>query len=540
MKACRLIAPLGVAVLGLGLSLAAHGMTVTHCSTDVDTSSIRTSLAEAIQAGGQIRFSCPAGTVMKVTGRYQVPAGTHIDGGGRVTLDAQGLAGPIFRSSGSLSISHIRFVGGRASASQLGRRRASLIQGMGTVLLQDVDVESSDFAVEVDGTAYVTASRFSKNSLPLSVRGMAFIVRSVFSENTGSVAVSGGEVRDSRFERNTTALRVSTSNGVVRVSRTTFLDNRPRGAILLSQRSAHGADGELLVTRSTFVRNFHEAGGGAITTFDPAAIAPNDETRQAVRRLPRARLAVRYSHFEANSGAHAGAIHADLSAMHGLEVIGGIFLANESFAGGGALHWHDGPARIRHSVFTGNVAAASGAAILGTRDVAPMASQVANSLFAENKSAGAAVDVDWAQMAQVTVARNIGSGLKAGPRSSLSNSILVGNERSNCREVSAASLGGGNLQFGDESCPNMQVADPQLDAMYAPIIGSPALHAGRVADCRSELVGGVDLVFQGRALGGTCASGAFERFPLRALMPKPEVRTPVEDRFTTEPEHEDH
>jgi hypothetical protein len=529
MKACRFIVPLGVAVLGLGLGLAAHGMTVTHCSTDVDTSSIRTSLAEAIQAGGQIRFSCPAGTVMKVTGRYQVPAGTHIDGGSRVTLDAQGLAGPIFRSFGSLSISHIRFVGGRASASQLGRQRASLIQGMGTVLLQDVDVESSDFAVEVDGTAYVTASRFSKNSLPLSVRGMAFIVRSVFSEN-----------RDSRFERNTTALRVSAPTGVVRVSRTTFLDNRPRGAILMSQRSAHGADGELVVTRSTFVRNFHEAGGGAITTYDPAAIAPNDETRQAVRRLPRARLAVRYSHFEANNGVHAGAIHADLSAMHGLEVVGGIFLANESFAGGGALHWHDGPARIRHSVFTGNVAATSGAAILGTRDVEHMASQVANTLFAENKSAGSAVDVDRAQMAHVTVARNIGSGLKAGPRSSLSNSIMVGNERGNCREVSAALVGEGNLQFGDESCPNMQVLDPQLDAMYAPIIGSPALQAGRAADCRSELVGGVDLVFQGRALSGTCASGAFERFPSRALMPKPEARTLVEDRFTTEPEHEDH
>jgi len=59
--------------------------------------------------------------------------------------------------------------------------------------------------------------------------------------------------------------------------------------------------------------------------------------------------------------------------------------------------------------------------------------------------------------------------------------------------------------------------DPQLDALYVPVIGNSALTSGDLAICAAEPVAGNDLMFQSRGTTGKCALGAYERPPVRRV-----------------------
>jgi hypothetical protein len=95
--------------------------------------------------------------------------------------------------------------------------------------------------------------------------------------------------------------------------------------------------------------------------------------------------------------------------------------------------------------------------------------------------------------------------------------ILAGNGGGNCKGIAAGAFKGGNLQFGNASCPGVAVEDPFLDALYVPAPGSRTLVMGDLAICRSAPVSRTDIMFNARGIGARCAIGAFEQAPLRRL-----------------------
>src|SRR5207248_2223866 len=78
-------------------------MRVTACGSDTQAGA-GLNLAQALGAGGEIQFSCPAGTTIRVTGRYPLKQNTVIDGGDTVTLDGHGSFGPMLTSVSSANV----------------------------------------------------------------------------------------------------------------------------------------------------------------------------------------------------------------------------------------------------------------------------------------------------------------------------------------------------------------------------------------------------------------------------------------------------
>ena len=83
-------------LIGAGIAWAGPPARVTACDSDTGAGF---NLAQALAAGGEIQFSCPAGTTIRVTGRYVLKQNTIIDGGDAVTLDGHGSFGPMLTSS---------------------------------------------------------------------------------------------------------------------------------------------------------------------------------------------------------------------------------------------------------------------------------------------------------------------------------------------------------------------------------------------------------------------------------------------------------
>src|SRR5947208_16224946 len=81
-------------LIGAGVAWA-DPLRVTACDSDTGAGF---NLAQALAAGGEIQFSCPAGTTIRVTGRYVLKQNTVIDGGDTVTLDGHGSVGPMLTS----------------------------------------------------------------------------------------------------------------------------------------------------------------------------------------------------------------------------------------------------------------------------------------------------------------------------------------------------------------------------------------------------------------------------------------------------------
>lgn len=501
---------------------------VTACATDTQTGA-GTNLAQALAAGGTIRFACPAGTSIGVSGRYTLRAGVTIDGGDAVTLDGRGSAGPFLTANGKVVLQRIVVRGFvqppigrppvvRPPAKPLGAtRRHAVLEAQADTVLDHVTIEANEWPVRIRGAAIVTDSTFAANGgQALDIDGVAQISRSRFTGNGIALELHAGWVRHSTFDRHTTtAVRVTAPVGTVEIQHSVFTENRGGPALLLSQQSGRSGSGKVSVRANTFRDNDGGAGGGALAVFDmvqearalgrPAVIV------NAYTQLPPAGFATAYNRFESNRGGRGGAIDADLAKTRGLVSTADIFIRNTASGDGGAVSVTRGQMQITHALFTGNQAAGRGAALIAG-DQARVT--IGNSLVVRQTGPAAALAGGALTLTNVTVADNDSPGLVlADAAGRVSNSIVARNRSGDCGRVHAAAFRGKNAA-SDGSCPGMPASDVALDAFYVPASGSLALRAGDAALCRAAPVGGVDLAFQRRS-GTACTLGAFERAPVR-------------------------
>ena len=515
---------LWMAVLAIGSPPAGQAQTrVTLCSSDTQ-SGPGMNLAQALAQGGVIGFECPAGATIRMTTGHNVPSGTTIDGGGRVTLDAHGTPMTMFFvERGSLSLRAITIRGARQRRT-IARTLPSVAYSTGELVLEGVTIEASESPVLARGGGRVTRSNFTGNQgWAVNLDGNGLVEQSTFIANGTGLSIKAGTVRGSVFSQHTAgALRVTYPQADVRITANTFERNAGEGALVLSQRAGRDGNGVVIVNRCTFRNNSNGTGGGAVTIYDTTAAAQRQSPViiEALRRLPPARFVIMYSRFEGNEGRTAGAIRADLANTRGLTIRGGIFLRNTSAESGGAISWQGRSLLVTHSIFRLNAAAATGAALFARMQEPQTTWAVANSLVVENSAGpqGAAIDADAMSVINVTIARNRSYGIAnvTGARL-IANTLLDGNQSGNCLNVSTDAFQGPNLQHGASDCSGVPVQDPELDALYIPSTGSVARAAGDLAICRADPVSRTDLLFQSRGTRPYCAVGAFERPPVRRI-----------------------
>lgn len=207
-------------------------------------------------------------------------------------------------------------------------------------------------------------------------------------------------------------------------------------------------------------------------------------------------------------------------------------IADNHAVEGGGLFNDSGRATISGSTFTGNTSDFTGAAFQNDYETAPATATVTNSTFYANSAGSNAGGIMNSQssltVTNSTIVDNVsdlpGAGINSyqgyqGGAATLTNTIVADNTDpyiggSNCQ--GSVGNGGGNLQYGDTTCP-ATYADPQLDPnglqnnggptdTIAIEPGSAAIDAAVAANCPATDQRGVT-----RPQGAGCDIGAYER-----------------------------
>lgn len=493
---------------------------VTACASDTQAGA-GVNLAQALAVGGIVRFSCPPNTVMRITGRYTLAGSTLIEGGDAVTLDGNGIVGPMLQTGpGNVILRRIAVRGftrpppsagiGRA----LGRPPGTVLNASSDAELDHVTISGSDSPIIVRGNATIAdAVFFANQGFAVDIGGIASVERSRFTDNEAALVIGAGWIRSSVFaDQRGMAVRVAAMTGPVEIRHSTFTGTRGGAALSLSQRSAPGARTTVTVRANTFSDNK----GGAVVLFDMAQEARDrgaaPSTVATLDALPPGGFVLAYNQFLRNSGARGAAIAANLAHTAGMVSTGDLFVGNSAAADGGAVAVSGGALRIAHALFKGNHAGGRGAALAA----AGTSVTLADALVVVNAGPAGAVTGDAVAVTNVTIADNDAVGLiLEGAGSSVANTILARNRPADCGGVLPNTFRGANLQTAD-TCPGAQTGDALLDEFWVPAPGSPVLSAGDPALCGAEPVSGFDLVFQARGIAA-CALGAFEHAPVRRL-----------------------
>lgn len=522
---------------------------VTACVSDTQTGA-GVNLAQALHAGGVIRFACPAGTVIRVTGRYVLGVSTLIEGGDIITLDGRGSFGPMLTSSQNVILRRLTVRGfaqkkprvPEPGAKSIGRITGSVLAARGDAELDRATIETSDFPIHVRGIATVTDSTFvgNRGGLTLSVDGIARIENSRFAGNLHELSIGAGWVRRCSFNGQTgAALSVHHASGAVEIRHSTFSGIRGGPAVELSQRAGTNGPQTIKIRANVFRDNDGGPSAGAIAVYDSVQKAKDRGAPASVikvlSKMPPASFVLGYNRFLGNRGARGGAMAADLAHSGGMVSTGDLFTDNAAGGDGGAVAASGGPLQIGHALFKSNRAGGRGAALV----MAPDGSvAISNSLVIRNTGPEGAIAGNSVTLTNVTVADNLATGFVSTAAARAGNNLLARNRPADCSGIPASAFHGGGLQ-SDGSCPGVPVGDAFLDPFYVPAANSPALTAGDVALCRGVLVGGFDLLFQGRINRSHCALGAFERPPLRVFSPKTEQQPvhadPKDEFFENDP-----
>ena len=491
-------------------------------------------LAQALHFGGVIRFDCPRGTVIRVTGRYVLGVSTLIEGGDIVTLDGHGMFGPMISSSSNVILRRITVRGfsqrpppAPGTVQSIGRVTGSVLAAGGNAELDRATIETSDFPISVRGVGTVLDSTFvgNRGGLTLSVDGVAHIEDSRFTGNSTEVSISTGWIRRCSFNGQTgNAVAVHHASGPIEIRHSTFSGIRGGAALELSQRAGTNGSQTITIRANVFRDNHGGASAGAIALYDGVQRArdrgQSASVINALSRLPPAVFVLGYNRFIDNHGARGGAIAANLAHTAGMVSTGDLFTGNVGGADGGAVAASGGALQIGHALFKSNRAGGRGAALAMAADGTVA---ISNSLVIQNVGPQGAIAGNAITLTNVTVADNLAVGLVSTGAARVGNVLLARNRPADCAGVPASAFRGGGLQ-SDGSCPGVPVGDAFLDAFYVPAAHSPALTAGDLALCRGVFVGGLDLPFQGRRNPSHCALGAFERPPLRQFSSKTEQR----------------
>jgi len=521
----RLLASIALCAVGH----AAEAVTVVNlCASDrqAPTSPSQRNLQAALVIGGEIQFSCPQGTVLRITGEHSINGNTTIDGGSRVTLDAQGRN--LFRADwagATLTLRNIRLQNG---GQVLGR--AAMIWGVMETVLENVDIVGTNHAIQIEGNGIrVTNSRFADNTGPvlmaqrMSVSDSSFVRTTyhamyVESNTPGSevfldkVIVEGnanGNDSPSRFHgcnltvTRSTFRRHVASAGVggalvvdcpkATIVDTVFEDNTAisAGALALGNYAR-----EVEIRSATFSRNSATSFGGAISAnhFPDAARS----------------LTILRSRFVQNRATRGGAIMLEGTRLRGSAVS---FKANTASDAGGAIYASYSFVQLGRTLFVDNEAP-TGASLRMAGD-AEQRLDLANTIIARSKGAGSALEGDLAgKIVTSTVTANEGLGIKTSQRLTLAGSIISHNRAGNCAEAGGRFVdGGGNLQFPEATCgSSAAVANPLLDSFFVPDFESPAQRAFDSSVCESPPTNAKDFYGQRRprAPGARCTAGAVE------------------------------
>ena len=510
---------LAAMTLLLGVGSAWAEMWVTACDSDTQ-SGAGLNLAQALVAGGVIRFQCPTGSTIRVTGHYTLTRSTLIDGGDAVTLDGHGAFGLLLTAAENIVLRHITLRGFTSVPviRPVGRPEfTTVLHAGGNAELDHVTVEGSNYPIKVNGIATVRDSAFVGNrGFALQVGGTAFVERTRFTGNQQALEIKAGWVRNCDFTGQTgRAVTVRSPSGPVEIRHSTFTATRGAPALALSQRAGPSGPQTVTVRANVFRDNDGGVKGGAIDLYDMVQEARDHGAPSAAEVFatwPPAGFVLSYNRFIGNRSGHGGAISADLVHTNGMVSTGDLFMDNAAVGAGGAVAVSGGALRMSHTLFKGNRAGAEGAALA----VLPNATAtLANALVVGNAGPSGTIEGSAVTLANVTVADNYAVGLLLETSSARATNVLLSRNRpADCARVPAGAFQGGALQ-SDGSCPGVATGEAFLDAFYVPAVGSPALRAGDPRVCHSAQVGGFDLPFQGRVNPSVCALGAFERAPVR-------------------------
>lgn len=532
--------------LGLAIVLAAStwpaaalaGGKVTLCASDIQGGPGQPglNLRDALAGGGTVTFACKPGATIAVTMTHAVGGQAVIDGQGSVALKATS-AHAMFLVSGTLSLKGLT-LSNPFSGFGLIKGPVGIGAGPGVIVVEDSQVRDSTSPFQVDIIRLEHCVFENNHGFSIVFARVAVINRSTFVGNDSVVVRSPPTVAPDRpslavvigstFSKNQMAIAWV---GELHVSQSVFTDNdsksRPGAAIRLR--------GSAAIDHSRFDRN-HASAGGAIWVDGGSLalrrvvfhdnVALGDGGAVGLGELEGVSMITQYSTFEGNSAVRGGAVKLGTPGARIALQGGPNTFARNRASQGGAIYTEFGRVQLARAVFNDNIATAEGGAVFASRRGSPQAAEFANSLIVRNTApAGAAVSGSAVVLINSTVADNKGVAISLQPLSHFSdpgargeidlrNSVVSNNSGGNCSKLPPGTLAlhnGHSLQFPGNQCgAAVASADPLLDALYVPRIGSPAFAGGDNPVCVAAPISARDIYGAVRPQGKTCAVGAVE------------------------------
>lgn len=497
-------------LLGLGAALVARpvqaGGVVAVCS--------EAALRQALSGGGTVTFACGPATIV-VASPLVITADTVLDGGGQITLSGGNLSGVLVTAANrTVTVRNLSIVNGRSAGQGAGLQ----VGANNTLTLENVifsgNVSTRDAALCDGGGA-----------LFIGGGSQAVITGSTFTNNQ---AQNGGALNSLRSDLTITGSAFSGNSAVHSPAMDARGDCGGGGAVYID--GADGFDGQpsvSVIQDSTFTGNTTNNHGGAVFIGLYA-----DETITLQRVVITGNSAVRNTQGQAGTGGGVWYGRGDPGqAINALVIAEAAFVDNHADTQGGGL-WTDAPVTVRNATFHGNDAT-NPAALAPDDWRRGNGGAIAENLFGGDPAL---------TLTNVTLAANaagFNGGAIAGDAVRLRNTVFAANTGGNPWAIqqhctSALTDEGGNFQhpprnpspwyWNETNCSAaVTLADPQLAALadnggpgatLALLPGSPALDAGVAAPCP-----GTDQRGVGRALGGACDSGAYERVTRLAAVP---------------------
>ncbi len=529
-----------VAALVLAPNLPARADTrVTQCGNDGE-------LAAAVRSGGTVTFDCGEATI-QMSQPIPVSANVVIDGGLKVTL-LQG-SGPMFtaqRQGALLTLKNLKFRDTQNAMVQNTAQAGLVVSVTGSTF---TNCEAPFRNQNDDLTIQETVFTNCKGNV-VHAAGPLTIERSRFEGTNGTAVFSFGPDTTTRIVDSTfigssdAALLLGTSsagdaNQTIEIVRSTFSNNgvpaagqtsRGTGAVSLGCASA-AKQCVISVTNSSFLNNqASQTDGGALSIrgatsvtlkgskFEGNTVQSNNGGALFYDpgSAPNPKLDMQFTVFRSNRARFGGAVSVVTAQVVGQSVT---FAKNEASDGGGGLHATDSAVDFNGGVFVENAARFGSAISLGRAKP----STLANTLIVRNRAVGAAFIGDNTRFVNATVVDNSGIGIEMSATTgtsrpiSLRNSIVASNSRQNCTPAARSGSAspfvdeGNNIEFPGSTCsPTMTVAKPNLDSLYLPVMGSPAINHGDNTVCLGPPVFARDVYGKRRPQGGFCSIGAVE------------------------------